>query len=67
MRLTAGTQTRSDRAVTKEAVEILRSRSVDGIILGCTEIPFLLQEEADDLISPLQLLAEAAVKYALHS
>jgi aspartate racemase len=63
--LAAGIETAQDRAMTKSAVSFLRARDVDGIILGCTEIPFLLQEEAPDLISPLQLLAEAAVKYAL--
>jgi aspartate/glutamate racemase len=44
----------------------LRGRGVDGIILGCTEIPLLL-ENADqpDLISPIALLAEAAVKFAM--
>ena len=50
----------------EDAVRTLRQRSVDGIILGCTEIPLLL-ENADqpDLISPTALLAEAAVKFAL--
>jgi aspartate racemase len=40
---------------------------VEGIILGCTEIPLLLGEAADgpDLINPLQLLAEAAVRFAM--
>lgn len=50
-----------------EAVDTLRSRGVDGVILGCTEIPLLLGQstEAPDLINPLQLLAEAAVKFAI--
>jgi aspartate/glutamate racemase len=41
----------------------------NGIILGCTEIPLLLQGEDDlhDLLNPAQVLAEAAVKYALGS
>jgi aspartate/glutamate racemase len=40
---------------------------VDGIILGCTEIPLLLRENGDepDLVNPAQLLAEATVKHAL--
>lgn len=65
MALSAGSETLQDRLVAREAVEILRARDVDGIILGCTEIPLLLQEEAADLIDRLQLLAETAVKYAL--
>ena len=51
----------------REAVAELRARRVDGIILGCTEIPFLLGDEgvAADLLNPLQLIADAAVHYAL--
>ncbi len=50
-----------------EAVTELRSRNVDWIILGCTEIALLLGQEttAPDLINPTQLLAEAAVKQAI--
>jgi aspartate racemase len=51
-----------------DAVEELQARGVDGIILGCTEIPLLLGDAANtpDLINPLQLLAEAAVNHALN-
>jgi aspartate racemase len=44
-----------------------RARGVDGVILGCTEIPLLLRESADaaDLINPAQLLSEATVRDAL--
>ena len=50
-----------------DAVLALRARGVDGIILGCTEIPLLLGENANqpDLLNPAQLLAEAAIKHAL--
>ncbi len=53
--------------VAQRAVQILRSRDVDGIIAGCTEIPLLLgaNMDAPDLVNPAQLLAEAAVRYAL--
>jgi len=55
------------RMVAREAVSALRGRQVDGIILGCTEIPLLLNQELDDpfLINPIQLLAEAAVRRAM--
>lgn len=55
------------RRVAREAIERLRSRRVEGIILGCTELPLLLREHAAalDLLNPAQLLAEAAVRYAL--
>lgn len=50
-----------------EGVDYLRERGVDGIILGCTEVPILLGEEANatDLINPISLLAKAAVRYAI--
>jgi len=62
-----GSETAESRAVAGEAVEALRAVGTDGIILGCTEIPFLLGEaaEAADLINPIELLAEAAVRQAI--
>ena len=55
------------RRLAREAVERLRGRRVEGIIMGCTELPLLLREhaEAADLMNPAQLLAEAAVRLAL--
>jgi aspartate racemase len=49
------------------AVARLRARGVEGVILGCTEIPLLLGESAEeaDLINPAQLLAETAVRVAM--
>lgn len=63
----AGRTTAEDRALAGEAVATLRARGVEAIILGCTEIPLLLGDEAQapDLINPLQLLAEAAVRFAM--
>ena len=51
----------------RSAVAALRATRVDGVVLGCTEIPLLLGEdaEAEDLVSPLSLLAEAAVRFAI--
>jgi aspartate racemase len=58
---------RSTNHIAKDAVTFLRQKSVDGIILGCTEIPLLLGEKANesDLINPLALLAEKAVEFAV--
>ncbi|MDQ6693692.1 MAG: amino acid racemase [Chloroflexota bacterium] len=55
------------RKAAVDAVHWLRSRRVDGVILGCTEIPLLLgnNAHAPDLINPAYLLAEAAVKFSL--
>ena len=51
----------------RSAVAALRTAQVDGVVLGCTEIPLLLGEEAEarDFVSPLALLAEAAVRFAI--
>jgi aspartate racemase len=51
----------------RRAVRALRARGVDGIILGCTELPLLLAADLDDpdLLNPTALLAEAAVRYAI--
>jgi aspartate racemase len=51
----------------RAAVAALRTAPVDGVVLGCTEIPLLLAEEAEarDLVNPLALLAEAAVRLAI--
>lgn len=57
----------AEAAEARAAVDELRGMGVDGIVLGCTEIPLLLGEaaEAPDLLNPVALLAEAAVRYAL--
>jgi aspartate racemase len=49
------------------AVDDLRRRPVDGVILGCTEFPLILgpAAEAPDLIDPAPLLADAAVRHAI--
>ena len=51
----------------REAIDELRGRHVDGIIFGCTELALLLGDRAlaPDLINPLELVADAAVKHAL--
>ncbi|HEU5099790.1 MAG TPA: aspartate/glutamate racemase family protein [Roseiflexaceae bacterium] len=51
----------------RQAVAALRAQAVDGIILGCTEIPLLLEADLDapDLLNPTALLAEAAVRHAI--
>lgn len=67
MKVMEGRDDTESAATAHEAIKTLRARNVDGIILGCTEIPLLLGENAAeaDLINPSQLLAEAAVKYSI--
>jgi len=59
----------AEHEVALEAVDGLRARGVDGVVLGCTEIPLLLgaKGEGSDLVSPAALLAEATVRRALTS
>jgi aspartate racemase len=66
-RLMEGRDDAESAAAAREAVAALRARGIDGVILGCTEIPLLLRESADeaDLINPAQLLAEATVRAAV--
>jgi len=65
--LMEGRETDASRRSAHEAIAALRARAVDGVILGCTEIPLLLGDAADapDLLNPAQLLAEAAVAKAI--
>ena len=51
----------------RAAVEDVRARAVDAVVLGCTEIPLLLGDERDapDLVDPVALLAEAAVRFSM--
>lgn len=65
--LAAGTSGPRESGQVLAAVESLRRRGVDGVILGCTELPLLLgaASEAADLIDPIEFLAEAAVRRAI--
>jgi aspartate/glutamate racemase len=51
----------------RAAVAALREKGVVGTILGCTELPLLLGEEAQapDLINQAELLASETVRYVL--
>ena len=65
--LTEGREGAAETDAARAAVSMLRAASVDGVVLGCTEIPLLLGDEAEakDLVNPLALLAEAAVRLAI--
>lgn len=64
-----GREDDDDRQAARDNVDELRSRGVDAIILGCTEIPLLLgaATDAPDLVSPLPLLVEATVERAVEA
>lgn len=65
--LDEGREGPESRAAAQAAVAHLRGTGVESILLACTEIPLLLGSDADapDLINPIQLLAEAAVRRAI--
>ncbi len=55
------------RAKYTSIIEGLKQKGAEGIILGCTEIPFLLNQDDFDipLFNTTEIHAEAAVKFAL--
>ena len=67
VKLMEGREDAAARAIAVESMTALRERGVDGVILGCTEIPLLMGElaEAPGLLNPAGLLAEAAVGRAI--
>ena len=67
LRLMEGAEGDDERSVAAAALAQLRERGAGQIVLGCSEIPLLLGPAADaeDLVDPVQLLAEAAVEAAI--
>jgi aspartate racemase len=67
-RVMEGRENNESAEALRAAIAELRSRSVDGIILGCTELPVLFGPSVDydqGVINPTQMLAEAAVSAAM--
>ena len=50
--LMEGGEGATETAAARAAVDALRAAHVDGVVLGCTEIPLLLGEDAKDLVNP---------------
>ena len=65
--LTQGQFTPEARSFFKEQMEILRSNGAQGIILGCTELPLLLDQSDFDLpmLATTQLHVAMAVEFIL--
>jgi len=65
--LMEGREGAAEAKTARAAVDTVRAKGVDGVLLGCTEIPLLLGAalDAPDLINPGALLAEAAVRHAM--
>ncbi len=55
------------RTIVLDALNFLRKQGAEKTILGCTELPLILDGKKlpADLINPIQLLAKAAIKYSL--
>jgi aspartate racemase len=62
-----GREAKEHTEAARAAVDELRARGANAVVLGCTEIPLLLGDEAEapDLINPAALLAEAAVRFSI--
>lgn len=60
-----GREDRLSKLLVGGCVDELRGRGVDGVILGCTELPLLYDESGSGVINPIELLAEAAVRRAM--
>lgn len=67
MSVMEGRDSASSTVFLEDCIGDLRAREVNGIVLGCTELPLLLPSVAGDadLINPVELLAEAAVRKAM--
>jgi aspartate racemase len=63
-----GTPPEDVKAPVYEAISYLESQSVDAIILGCSEFALMIEHDIQrqNLIDPIQLLAEKAVEYAIN-
>lgn len=67
LRFLEGAAADGHRAAAREAVDALRTAGARSVVLGCTEIPLLLEARAAeaDLVNPTDLLARAAVRRAI--
>jgi aspartate racemase len=67
IRLMEGRDGDTEREAAADALASVRGRGAARTILGCSEIALLLGDAAldDDLVDPVQLLAEAAVEAAI--
>ena len=62
-----GGESAEDRAAARAAVDSVRAAGAAVTVLGCTEIPLLLEADAgdSDLVDPGRLLARVAVRRAV--
>jgi aspartate racemase len=67
--LTQGKFTEAARAFFKNQIQMLKAKGAEGIILGCTELPLLIQQDEVDLpvLATTDLHARMAVDFILES
>ncbi len=67
LRMSEGITEARHRDAARAAVDTVRTAGAAVTVLGCTEIPLLLDADANaaDLVNPAELLAEAAVRRAI--
>lgn len=65
VRIESGERSQRDKGLLLSIIRKLNERGAEGIILGCTELPLLLNQTDSDIIllDTLDILAEATYKY----
>ncbi|MFB6198994.1 MAG: aspartate/glutamate racemase family protein, partial [Halobacteriaceae archaeon] len=64
MNILGGRKLEEDREYLRELIRALRRRGAETVVLGCTELPLLL-DAPDGVIDTLDVLAEATVELAV--
>ena len=67
MNILAGKKLEKDKEELKQIIEKLKNNGAEAIVLGCTDIPILLQQEDIDIkvFDTVEVLAESTIKFAV--
>ena len=67
MNILAGKKLEKDKEELKQIIEELKSNGAEAIVLGCTDIPILLQQGDVDIkvFDTVEVLAESTIKFAV--
>ena len=62
-----GKKLEKDKEELKQIIEKLKNNGAEAIVLGCTDIPILLQQEDIDIkvFDTVEVLAESTIKFAV--
>lgn len=66
LNILAGRKSEKDKETLKQIIENLKNKGAEAIVLGCTDIPVLIQQEdiSIKLFDSVEIYAEATVKFA---